>query len=264
MKKTLCLGLIPILFLLLIAALSLIKYSTKNKTGDETVYSETTCSLEPIKKPFYEERLQNGVFYGFGKKNVDTIETDIIEETLSNTTADAPLLDDDTSASVYGVSYTIHDKTYDLTETELKSIAAVIQLEVMGENSTLHHFEDTTLKYWEMLSVAQCIRNRLEDNQFPNNVLGVITDSHSNGKQIIYQFTSSLFIDKIIPTQEAITAAKEVFSIGVTVLPCNYFYFCASSVELNFEKINSYCLIKTSDDVFEKIRGHLTTFYAGR
>ncbi len=168
-------------------------------------------------------------------------------------------------AAKLGVAHTIVPRTQPITEYELILTATVIQLEVMGDGSKLYLFEDVQEKYWEMLSVAQCIRNRSDSKRFPNTPKDVILQSHTNASgTVIYQFSPAEKLAMFTPTAEAITAAREVLVDGVTVLPSNYYYFCASRIESNFEEWNSYGFVKKENGEYDKIQGHLTTFYAGR
>lgn len=160
--------------------------------------------------------------------------------------------------------HTIKKPTVQLTEEELLVAATVIQLEVMGNGSSLYRFEDICQKYWEMCAVAQCIRNRAESRYFPNTISGVIFQSTTlpNGR-VIYQFSPADKLAKFTPTEEAMVAAREVLVEGVTILPQNYYYFCATRIEESFEKNNAYMFAHKSDGTLDKIQGHLTTFYAG-
>lgn len=168
-------------------------------------------------------------------------------------------------AQKLGVSHTIVPRTQPITEYELMLTATVIQLEVMGDGSKLYLFEDVQEKYWEMLSVAQCIRNRSDSRRFPNTPKDVILQCHTNASgTVIYQFSPAEKLEMFTPTAEAITAAREVLVDGVTVLPSNYYYFCASRIENSFEEWNSYSFVMKDNGEYDKIQGHLTTFYAGR
>lgn len=168
-------------------------------------------------------------------------------------------------AAKLGVSHTIVPRPDPITEYELMLTATVIQLEVMGDGSKLYLFEDVQEKYWEMLSVAQCIRNRADSRRFPNTPKDVILQSHTNASgTVIYQFSPAEKLEMYTPTAEAITAAREVLVDGVTVLPSNYYYFCASRIESSFEEWNSYSFVMKDNGEYDKIQGHLTTFYAGR
>lgn len=188
-------------------------------------------------------------------------------EMILNPTMQAPLVvTNDVSylADTLGVTYTVLQSNGRISEEELIYVATIIQLEVMGDGSELYDFDDSKLKYWEMLAVAQCIRNRVKDNKFPNDVSSVIFASHKVGQRTVYQFSSAEVLKKYTPTDEAIEAARDVFQNGITVIPENYFYFCATKIEDRFEKINASCFVMTANNTYEKIRGHLTTFYAGK
>lgn len=174
----------------------------------------------------------------------------------------APTAAGDRLVDKYNIEYDIVTPTVSVTDEEIQLTAAIIQLEVMGNGSELEHFDDTTLKYWEMLAVAMCVRNRAESPHFPDTIKEVILDSVTIDGQTYYQFSPATVLDTCTPTDEALTAAREVLCDGVTVLADNYYYFCASSIENRFEENNSYSLLKT-DTGYAKVRGDTTTFYAG-
>lgn len=155
------------------------------------------------------------------------------------------------------VAYKIDkDAVTEATDYEIKLVATVIQLEVMGDGSELEAFEDTSEKYTEMLGVAQCIRNRVRSARFPSTIKDVILQPN--------QFSPASKLDMYEPTDAAVTAAKEVMLKGVTVFADNYYYFCATMVSSTFEAQNETCLTKTQSGTYDKWTGHLTTFYAGR
>ena len=155
------------------------------------------------------------------------------------------------------VAYKIDkDAVTEATDYEIKLVATVIQLEVMGDGSELEAFEDTSEKYTEMLGVAQCIRNRVRSARFPSTIKDVILQPN--------QFSPASKLDMYEPTDAAVTAAKEVMLKGVTVFADNYYYFCATMVSSTFESQNATCLTKTQSGTYDKWTGHLTTFYAGR
>lgn len=155
------------------------------------------------------------------------------------------------------VAYKIDkDAVTEATDYEIKLVATVIQLEVMGDGSELEAFEDTSEKYTEMLGVAQCIRNRVRSVRFPSTIKDVILQPN--------QFSPASKLDMYEPTDAAVTAAKEVMLKGVTVFADNYYYFCATMVSSTFEAQNETCLTKTQNGTYDKWTGHLTTFYAGR
>lgn len=155
------------------------------------------------------------------------------------------------------VAYKIDkDAVTEATDYEIKLVATVIQLEVMGDGSELEAFEDTSEKYTEMLGVAQCIRNRVRSARFPSTIKDVILQPN--------QFSPASKLDMYEPTDAAVTAAREVMLKGVTVFADNYYYFCATMVSSTFEAQNETCLTKTQSGTYDKWTGHLTTFYAGR
>lgn len=155
------------------------------------------------------------------------------------------------------VAYKIDkDAVTEATDYEIKLVATVIQLEVMGDGSELEAFEDTSEKYTEMLGVAQCIRNRVRSAKFPSTIKDVILQPN--------QFSPASKLDMYEPTDAAVTAAKEVMLKGVTVFADNYYYFCATMVSSTFEAQNATCLTKTQSGTYDKWTGHLTTFYAGK
>ncbi|MBQ8509907.1 MAG: cell wall hydrolase, partial [Clostridia bacterium] len=155
-----------------------------------------------------------------------------------------------------GMEYVIDKPDFTVSESELIRAATVIQLEVMGDGSELYMFDDVQEKYWEMLAVAQCIRNRVDSKHFsPDTVDGIILQPG--------QFSPAEVLDAYTPTEEALTAAREALVNGVKVVPDNYYYFCATSIEARFERDNDYSLTKKADGTYDKMQGHLTTFYAG-
>ncbi|MFQ9149302.1 MAG: cell wall hydrolase [Eubacteriales bacterium] len=155
------------------------------------------------------------------------------------------------------VAYKIDmDAVTEATDYEIKLVATVIQLEVMGDGSELEAFEDTSEKYTEMLGVAQCIRNRVRSVRFPSTIKDVILQPN--------QFSPASKLDMYEPTDAAVTAAREVMLKGVTVFADNYYYFCATMVSSTFEAQNETCLTKTPSGTYDKWTGHLTTFYAGK
>ncbi len=167
-------------------------------------------------------------------------------------------------ADELGVEYTIMQPKVSVTEEELMFAATLIQLEVMGSGSSLYKFEDVSLKYWEMCAVAQCVRNRAESKRFPSTVYDVMFQSHTTPSgRVIYQFSPAKTLSQYTPTAEAIEAAREVLINGVSVLPSNYYYFCATRIVESFERNNAYMMVMKADGTPDKIQGHLTTFYAG-
>ncbi len=162
------------------------------------------------------------------------------------------------------VPYTIETPKLSVTEYEITLAATIIQLEVMGNGSSLYRFEDLTEKYWEMCAVAQCIRNRAESGRFPGSIEGVILQSTTTASgAVLYQFSPADKLARFAPTDEAVVAAREVLIEGVTVMPSNYYYFCATRIEESFEKNNAFMFEKNADGTIDKLQGHLTTFYPG-
>lgn len=193
-------------------------------------------------------------------------ETTAVETTVETTAKEVTSsLPSGSLADELGVPYTIEVQKTEVSEEDIILTATVIQLEVMGNGSSLYRFEDVQEKYWEMLSVAQCIRNRAASRYFPSSPKGVIVQSHTtpSGK-VIYQFSPAEKLARFTPTKEAVIAAREVLINGVTVLPSNYYYFCATRIEESFERGNAYSFVLKEDGTYDKIQGHLTTFYAGR
>ena len=167
-------------------------------------------------------------------------------------------------ADELGVPYTIETPKLSVTEYEITLAATIIQLEVMGNGSSLYRFEDLKEKYWEMCAVAQCIRNRAESGRFPGSIEGVILQSTKTASgAVLYQFSPADKLARFTPTEEAVVAAREVLLEGVTVMPSNYYYFCATRIEASFEKNNAFMFEKNADGTIDKIQGHLTTFYPG-
>lgn len=195
-------------------------------------------------------------------------ETTVLETTAPETTAPETSAPETTKApepvkepekllaDEMKVAYKIDkDAVTEATDYEIKLVATVIQLEVMGDGSELEAFEDTSEKYTEMLGVAQCIRNRVRSVRFPSTIKDVILQPN--------QFSPASKLDMYEPTDAAVTAAKEVMLKGVTVFADNYYYFCATMVSSTFEAQNETCLTKTQSGTYDKWTGHLTTFYAG-
>ncbi len=167
-------------------------------------------------------------------------------------------------ADELGVPYSIETPKLSVTEYEITLAATIIQLEVMGNGSSLYRFEDLKEKYWEMCAVAQCIRNRAESGRFPGSIEGVILQSTKTASgAVLYQFSPADKLARFTPTEEAVVAAREVLLEGVSVMPSNYYYFCATRIEASFEKNNSFMFEKNADGTIDKLQGHLTTFYPG-
>ncbi len=205
----------------------------------------------------------------------DAAETEIPEAEVFNNTMNSDTSDEEffvepelksyLLADDLGIKYTTSKLKYTPTEEEIQLVATFIQIEVMGTSTRLYGYKDVSGKYWEMLAVGQVIRNRRESKTFPNTYKEVVLQKYTrqNGK-VIYQFSPAKYIDKYTPTYEAIVAAKEVLCSGVTVLPSNYLYFCATGIEKSFEKANDYVLLKKANGSYDKMYGHLSTFYASK
>ncbi len=167
----------------------------------------------------------------------------------------------------YSVSYkiaTTEANTVEITKAERDMIAATCQLEVLGRYSTVEQFENPGLKYYELLAVAQIIKNRLSNEYFPDDIKTIIYDSGYTAKGKVYQFSTSPDVKYTNPTDLAYAAVDEVFANGVNVLPEDYLYFCASWRESGFE-VNNRSVLKFLGDFgdFDKIVADATTFYAG-
>lgn len=172
-------------------------------------------------------------------------------------------LSDIPQSTLYSIAVE-YGEPYELTESERKTIASAVQLEVLGRYSEATQFERPELKYYEMLAVAQVVRNRLLDESFPNDVKTVIYDSSYTKKGLVYQFSTSPYIKGTEPTELAYAAVDEVFEQGVAVLPEDYFYFCATWRESRFEQNNRAVLrFLGALGEYDKIRADATTFYAG-
>ncbi|MBQ7822261.1 MAG: cell wall hydrolase [Clostridia bacterium] len=165
---------------------------------------------------------------------------------------------------LYNIALTDTVKPVEITEAEREMIAATIQLEVLGKYSRADQFARPDLKYYEMLAVAQIIRNRLESDNFPDDIKTVIYDSSYTKKGLVYQFSTSPYVYGTDPSELAYTAVDEVFGDGISVLPDDYYYFCASWRESRFE-INNRSVLRFVGSVgeFDKIVADATTFYAG-
>lgn len=190
-------------------------------------------------------------------------ETEPLPQITENGTV-APDLPDGYLADALGVNYTIRTPKYTVTDEELIFVATIIQTEVMGSGSSLYYFDDIPEKYFEMLAVAQCIRNRMESSRFPNSASGVIFQSVTTPSgYTVYQFSPKEKLQQYEPTYEALVAASEVLREGVSPLPTDYYYFCATRICDYFESSNYSALGRNADGSFDKIEGHLTTFYSG-
>ena len=182
---------------------------------------------------------------------------------VSDSAVATPLsLENALEADIFGIAYTLSDPV-EITESEKEMIAATIQLEVLGKYSRADQFENPDLKYYEMLAVAQVIRNRLLSDMFPSDVYSIIHASEEKPTGRVYQFSTSPYISSTSPSALAYTAVDEVFDHGVSVLPEDYCYFCATWREAAFE-INNRAVLKYVGDVedFDKIVADATTFYA--
>ena len=166
-------------------------------------------------------------------------------------------------STLFGIAST-SASPMEITEKEREMIAAAVQLEVLGKYSTADQFERPDLKYYEMLAVAQIVRNRILNENFPDDIKTVIYDSSYTKKGLVYQFSTSPYIYGTEPSELAYAAVDEVFNDGVTVLPDDYYYFCATWREDRFE-INNRSVLKFLGSVgdYDKIVADATTFYAG-
>ncbi len=165
---------------------------------------------------------------------------------------------------LYNIALTDTVLPVEITQAEREMIAATIQLEVLGKYSRADQFERPDLKYYEMLAVAQIIRNRLNSDIFPDDIKTVICDSSYTSHGLVYQFSTSPYLRGVNPSELAYVAVDEVFGDGISVLPDDYYYFCASWRENRFE-INNRSVLRFLGDVgkYDKIIADATTFYAG-
>ena len=152
----------------------------------------------------------------------------------------------------------------EITEAEKIMIAATVQLEVVGKYSKIYQFENPDLKYYEMLAVAQIIKNRMGNPYFPSTPAEIIHHKMYKDGALLYQFATSPEVSSTTPSEAALAAVEEVFTEGASVLPDDYVYFCATWRESGFEMNNSPVLkfVGTADD-YDKIVADATTFYAG-
>ncbi len=152
----------------------------------------------------------------------------------------------------------------EITEAEKNMIAATVQLEVIGKYSKIYQFENPDLKYYEMLAVAQIIRNRMGNPYFPSTPAEIIHHKMYKDGALLYQFATSPDVSSTTPSAAALDAVSEVFDDGASVLPDDYVYFCATWRESGFEMNNSPVLkfVGNADD-YDKIVADATTFYAG-
>lgn len=165
-----------------------------------------------------------------------------------------------------GVSYTISPNTLkNYTQEDLRIAATVVQFEVVGVITPFSYHEDSAGKYREMLSVAQCIRNRINASCFkPNTIPGIVYQHTEVNGNVIYQFYPEGALDNYTPSDEAYQAVYEVMVEGVSVLSEDYYYFCATDIEEFFECGNGSVFKIRDDGSYEKTRGLVATFYAGR
>ena len=165
---------------------------------------------------------------------------------------------------LYNIALTNTVLPVEISEKEREMIAATIQLEVLGKYSRADQFERPDLKYYEMLAVAQIVRNRLVSDIFPDDIKTVICDSRYTQNGLVYQFSTSPYLRGTNPTELAYAAVDEVFGDGVSVLPDDYYYFCATWRENRFE-INNRSVLRFLGNVgeYDKIVADATTFYAG-
>lgn len=163
----------------------------------------------------------------------------------------------------YDIAATVKEPV-DISAAERDMLASALQLEVLGKYSRVDQFENPGLKYYELLAVAQIVRNRLESGMFPDNIEEILYDSHMTQKGMVYQFSTSPYIKSTKATELAYEAVDEVFSEGVCVLPDDFYYFCASWRESRFE-INNRSVLRFLGDAgqYDKIVADATTFYAG-
>lgn len=176
-----------------------------------------------------------------------------------------------TEASLGNVPYSMtfdiavnYSDPVEITEAEKIMIAATVQLEVVGKYSKIYQFENPDLKYYEMLAVAQIIRNRMKNPYFPATPYEIIYHSMYKDGALVYQFATSPEVASTTPSQAALDAVSEVFDEGASVLPDDYVYFCATWRESGFEMNNAPVLkfVGSAGD-YDKIVADATTFYAG-
>lgn len=230
-----------------------------SETRESDIITETTAAETEAETTVQETTAQETASPETESPETTAPETAAPETTAPETTkAPEPAREPEKLlADEMKVAYKIDkDAVTEATDYEIKLVATVIQLEVMGDGSELEAFEDTSEKYTEMLGVAQCIRNRVRSVRFPSTIKDVILQPN--------QFSPASKLDMYEPTDAAVTAAREVMLKGVTVFADNYYYFCATMVSSTFEAQNETCLTKTQSGTYDKWTGHLTTFYAGR
>ncbi len=165
-------------------------------------------------------------------------------------------------ADAFGIAYTLSDKI-SISDYERRLIAATVQLEVLGKYSTADQFARPDLKYFEMLAVAQIIKNRLKNDRFPSDIETIICASATTANGTVYQFSTSPYLSTTNPSALAYTAVDEVFEKGINVLPDDYLFFCATWHESAFEVSNRQILkFIGSAGTYDKIVADATTFYA--
>ncbi len=213
-------------------------------------------------------RIATGIDFGTAENTADAVHAIVktAHETLDGDAASESInaLGSIPLSTYYKIAVS-SGRAYALTDAERDTVAAVCQLEVIGNNAYIEQFEREELKYYEMLAVAQVIRNRLGNEYFPDTVDGVVYDSKlgAGGKRV-YQFATSPYILYCKPSNEAYAAVDEVFSDGISVMPENYLYFCATWNESRFQNNNIAILKYLSNEMdYDKIVADETTFYAG-
>lgn len=186
----------------------------------------------------------------------------------SGTDTSAAIVSEESLGDIpYSTTFNIavtYDEPVEITEEEKVMIAATVQLEVAGKYSKIYQFENPDLKYYEMLAVAQIIRNRMKSPNFPSTPAEIIHYKLYKDTGVVYQFSTSPAVASTTPTQAALDAVSEVFDDGVSVLPDDYVYFCATWRESGFE-INNQPVLKFVGEAgdYDKIVADATTFYAG-
>jgi len=240
----------------LLTVLPEVTETTEAEDEYTTVTAEALTALSPATREDEETEVETEV-------EAEVIaEPEIEPEPEEEVASIIPKMPDGLLADDAGVAYEIVTPSIHVPDDELYYVATLIQLEVMGSGSNLYSFENVSEKYFEMLAVAQTVRNRMENRKFPNTAHDVIFQSYTyaNG-YTVYQFIPKETVLCYEPTYEAIVAAYEVLREGVTVLPSNYYYFCASNICDRFESINCAVFARKEDGSFDKIDAHETTFY---
>lgn len=191
-----------------------------SETRESDIITETTAAETEAETTVQETTAQETASPETESPETTAPETAAPETTAPETTkAPEPAREPEKLlADEMKVAYKIDkDAVTEATDYEIKLVATVIQLEVMGDGSELEAFEDTSEKYTEMLGVAQCIRNRVRSVRFPSTIKDVILQPN--------QFSPASKLDMYEPTDAAVTAAREVMLKGVTVFADNYYYF---------------------------------------